>query len=85
LNESIINKALFDLFYIINVVNMASLDKSTIDSLRQELSTAAKIVLKGDEDYKDSIKRWSAAAEKEAVSNSRVPVLNSIVARPDEL
>jgi hypothetical protein len=49
---------------------MASLDKSTIESLKKELSTAAKIVLKGDENYKDSIKRWSAAAEKEAVSHS---------------
>ncbi|KAM3084936.1 hypothetical protein ACMFMG_003380 [Clarireedia jacksonii] len=45
---------------------MALLDKSTIDNLKKELSTPAKVVVKGDENYRDSIKRWSAAAEKEA-------------------
>lgn len=41
-----------------------------VENLRGELSPDAKIVMKGDEGYEEGIKRWSRAAEKEAVGFS---------------
>lgn len=40
---------------------------SIFDSLKQDLKTG-KVVVPGDGDYDDSLKRWSASCVKPAVS-----------------
>lgn len=41
---------------------------SVFDSLKQDLKTG-KVVVPGDADYEDSLKRWSASCIKPAVSS----------------
>ncbi|KAF8861730.1 FAD-binding domain-containing protein [Acephala macrosclerotiorum] len=43
-----------------------AISKSTIDTLKTQLSASAEIVTPESEKYADSLKRWSAAAEKPA-------------------
>ena len=42
---------------------------SIFDSLKQDLKTG-KVVVPGDADYDESLKRWSASCIQPAVSNS---------------
>jgi hypothetical protein len=47
--------------------NTKSMAASIFDSLKQDLK-AGKVILPGDADYEDSIKRWSASCIQPAVS-----------------
>ncbi|CAD6502470.1 BgTH12-05062 [Blumeria graminis f. sp. triticale] len=45
---------------------MKKLQENDIEELKAGLSNGARIVVQGDADYEQSLKRWSAAAEKRA-------------------
>lgn len=47
---------------------MAKIAATAIEQLRASLSSSAEIVTPGSENYAESIKRWSTAAEEPAVS-----------------
>lgn len=46
---------------------MVGLNKDDVESFKLKLSETSRVVLKGDVNYQESIRRWSLAAEKPAV------------------
>ena len=54
-----------------------AIDKQEVEKLKANLSSSSEVLTPDSEGYEESIKRWSSAAEKPAVSHPFYPYSSS--------